>query len=69
MRHCSHVYNSQNKAMQSRQQSLFRTTKEQGAKLREIDRKNEQAARIILEDHPGGLMEEWARAVLRIPKA
>jgi hypothetical protein len=46
------------------QQSLFRTGKKREAKVRQIDRQNQQAARIILEQHPGGLMEEWARQIL-----
>jgi hypothetical protein len=45
------------------QQPLFQTGKERMSKLRGIDRKNLQAARIILESKPGGLMEEWARMI------
>ena len=46
------------------QQPLFRTTKQQESKVRQIDRQNLQAARIILEQHQGGLMEEWARRIV-----
>jgi hypothetical protein len=46
------------------QQPLFRTGKQRESKLREIDRQNLQAARIILEQHQGGLMEEWALRIL-----
>lgn len=48
------------------QTSLFHTGKERESKLREMDRKNQQAARIILEQGPGGLMGEWAHRVLAI---
>ena len=47
------------------QQPLFRTGKERMSRLREIDRKNLQAARIILESKAGGLMEEWARMIVK----
>jgi hypothetical protein len=47
------------------QQPLFQTGKQRELKVREIDRVNLQAARIILERRQGGLMEEWARAVLQ----
>jgi hypothetical protein len=46
------------------QQPLFRTGKQRESKVREIDRVNLQAARIILEQELGGLMEEWARMIL-----
>jgi hypothetical protein len=46
------------------QPSLFRTGKQRESKLHEIDRQNLQAARIILEQQLGGLMEEWARRIV-----
>ena len=48
----------------AQQQSLFRTGKDRDSKVRQIDRVNQQAARIILDQRQGGLMEEWARAIL-----
>ena len=53
----------------AQQQSLFRTGKDRESKVRQIDRVNQQAARIILEQRQGGLMEEWARMILRQPSA
>ena len=47
------------------QQPLFHTSKQRESKVQEIDRQNLQAAQIILEQQQGGLMEEWARAVLQ----
>jgi hypothetical protein len=49
------------------QQPLFRTSKQRESKVYEINRQNLQAARIILQQHPGGLMEEWARLVSQTP--
>ena len=46
------------------QPSLFLTGKQRESKLHEIDSQNLQAARIILEQQLGGLMEEWARRTL-----
>jgi hypothetical protein len=48
------------------QKPLFRTGRQRDSKLREIDRQNLQAARIILQQHPGGLMEEWARRLVYV---
>ena len=45
-------------------QPLFHTSRQRESKLAEIDHQNLQAARIILELHQGGLMEEWAWQVL-----
>jgi hypothetical protein len=49
----------------AQQQSLFRTGKDRESKVRQIDRVNQQAAQIILEQRQGGLMEEWARMIVR----
>jgi hypothetical protein len=46
------------------QPSLFLTGKQRESKLHEINRQNLQAARIILEQQVGGLMEEWARMIV-----
>jgi hypothetical protein len=46
------------------QPSLFLTGKQRESKLHEIDSQNLQAARIILEQQLGGLMEEWARMIV-----
>ena len=50
----------------AQQQSLFRTGKDRESKVRQIDRVNQHAAWIILDQRQGGLMEEWARAVLDV---
>lgn len=52
--------------MQPHQPQLFETTRERDTQIQRIDRQNQAAARIILEDarYRGGLMEEWARSII-----